>query len=195
MARPRCLVILPPQGGRRDFRFGELHDWPTGSSRTYDPRLARGCRCNVSRLVTYSVSSAGTGSTRCVVSMGISTDAPLDSACRLFWPIEPGCMTYAPSHVNGSAASFTPRCCLICLTSSFLRLPKVCCTAPHAPCRRSSAGTLSLLSHYTTEFLWLADRLSITIHSVTFVTLSLGHLLASIFSAFPKISTSTLASL
>jgi hypothetical protein len=66
MARPRCSVILPPQGGRRDFRFGELHDWPTGSSRTYDPRLARGCRCNVSRLVTYSVSSAGTGSTRCV---------------------------------------------------------------------------------------------------------------------------------
>lgn len=66
MPRPRCLVILLPQGGGRNFCFGEMHDWSAGSSIVYDPGLARGCRCNVSRLVTDSVSSADVGSTRCV---------------------------------------------------------------------------------------------------------------------------------
>jgi len=143
MPRPRCLVILLPQGGGRDFRFGEMHDWPTGSSRVYDPRLARGCRCNVSRLVTYSVSSAGMGVHKvCMVSMGMSSDAPLDSACRLFWPIEPACMTYAatarrrfcsilPSTLLSHISNVVPSC----------NYPNSTCTSPHGPCRRSSAGT------------------------------------------------------
>lgn len=64
--RPRCLVILLPQGGPKKLLLTRRHAGPGGSSLLYGARLARGCRCNVSRLVTYSVSSAGMGSTRCV---------------------------------------------------------------------------------------------------------------------------------
>lgn len=115
----------------------------------------------------------------------MTSDAPLDSACRLFWPIQP---VWPAPHAHGieSAASFTPRRRLISLTSP-APLPKLYFTSPHGPCCRSLPAPSSTPS---TENLWLAKRLSIPIHTVT---LQLPRLFfTSIYPLIRKFSTSTL---
>ena len=179
-----------------------MHDWPAGSSRAKDPRLARGCRCNVSRLVTYSVSSAGMGVHKvCMVSMGIVKRCPIGLGLSSILAYR--AWVYDDLRRNRTATILQkhpspPRCCLISLT---LSLPVTTQTLLHLSsrslpsilCRHSSP------THITENlWLWLVDltdcrSLPFTPSPCFFLRHPPRHSVTSIVSAFPGIFTSTLA--
>lgn len=180
-----------------------MHDWPTGSSIANDPRLARGCRCNVSRLVTYSVSSAGMGVHKvCVVSMGIVKRCPIGLGLSSILAYRAWVsMTYAATARRRTILQkhpSPPRCCLISLT---LSLPVTTQTLLHLSsrslpsilCRHSSP------THITENlWLWLVDltdcrSLPFTPSPCFFLRHLPRHPVTSILSALPGILTSTLA--
>jgi hypothetical protein len=179
-----------------------MHDWPTGSSRANDPRLARGCRCNVSRLVTYSVSSAGMGAHKvCMVSMGIVKRCPIGLGLSSILAYR--AWVYDDLRRNRTATILQkhpspPRCCLISLT---LSLPVTTQTLLHLSsrslpsilCRHSSP------THITENlWLWLADltdcrSLPFTPSPCSFFRHPPRHFITLILSANPGIPISTLA--
>ena len=178
-----------------------MHDWPTGSSRVNDPRLARGCRCNVSRLVTYSVSSAGMGVHKvCMVSMGIVKRCPIGLGLSSILAYR--AWVYDDLRRNRTATILQrhpspPRCCLISLTLSppvttqtLLHLSSR--SLPSILCRHSSPTQQRRISGF-----WLADltdcrSLLFTPSPCFFLRHRPRHSVTLILSALPGILTSTL---
>ena len=144
--------------------MAKMHDWPTGSSRVKDTRLARGCRCNVSRLVTHSVSSAGMGVHKvCMVSMGIDKRCPIGLGLSsilayrawVYDDLRPNRTATIPTILQKHPSP--PRCCLISLTLSppvttqtLLHLSSR--SLPSILCRHSSPTQIT-----ENLWLWLAD--------------------------------------